>query len=65
MWFDISFCDIEILFGSVNPIEIEISTEDNKNCPIRIYCIEFFSISKKDFNLKEKIKKLEKVIENS
>ena len=64
MWYEIPFCDIEILYGSLNPIEVDFITEDPKNSPLRIYVIEIFVTNKKEFNMKEKMKKLEKLVEN-
>ncbi len=62
LWFDIPFCDVEILYGSAsaNNMTFEFQTEDPKNCPIRICGLEVFCVSRKEFGYREKMKKLEK-----
>lgn len=56
-------CDAEILYSTLNGIDTEFVTEDPKNSPIRIYAVEVFAQSKKEFGYKEKIRKLEKIKE--
>jgi hypothetical protein len=63
LWYDIPLCDAEIIYGHSNAIETEFITDDPKTSPLKIYAIEIFSQSKKEFGLKEKIKKLEKIKE--
>ncbi len=62
--FDVPFCDAEIFYGCSNTnnnLSFEIVTEDPKAVPIRIVSIDVLGFSKKDFNFKEKMKKLEKL----
>ena len=40
--------------------EVDIITDDPKIMPIRIFAVEFFAMSKKDFGFREKQKHLEK-----
>ena len=63
MWFDVPLCDAEALYGSgsINNFMVELNTEDPKACPLRIISMEIFGLSKKDFNYKNKVKKLERV----
>ena len=63
LWFDIPFCDAEVLYGSVsaNNMQMELVTEDPKNSPIRLCAMEIFALSRKEFGYKEKVKKLEKL----
>lgn len=63
MWFDIPFCDAEIMFGASQNIEIEFATDDVHSCPIKIFAIEVYAQSKKEFQYRDKIKKLDKLIE--
>lgn len=42
-------------------MQMEITTEDQKACPIRVVSMELFAINRKEFGYREKIKKLEKV----
>ncbi|CDW77116.1 e3 ubiquitin-protein ligase ubr4 [Stylonychia lemnae] len=63
-FFDIPFCDAEVIFGATNVIECEFITEDVARVPIRIYCIEFFAQSKKEFGFKDKIKRLERLTQD-
>lgn len=62
LWFDIPFCDAEILFGSVslNNLTVDIISEDPKNSPIRICQLDVFAVGKKEYGFREKLKKLEK-----
>lgn len=53
-----TFCDVEIMYGAQNGVEIEFISDDLKAAPFRIYCIEIFAASRKDFNLKDKMRKL-------
>jgi hypothetical protein len=55
---DIGLCDIEVLYTHINGMEVEFLTDDVKNNPIRLYNVEVFIQSKKDFNFKEKMKLL-------
>ncbi len=63
IWFDIGFCDAEILFSSVNnnSIETEFLTDDPKNMPLKIFSIEVYGQSKKEFGFREKMRKLERL----
>jgi hypothetical protein len=40
---------------------MELTTEDPKQCPIRVCQMEVFGLTKKEFSFKEKVKKLEKL----
>jgi hypothetical protein len=64
LWYEIPFCDAEVLFATQGSIEIEFMTEDPKNAPLRIYVIEVFVVSKKEFKIKEKTKILDKLMED-
>lgn len=61
--FDVPFCDAEAIFGTSQkePISVEFVTEDPKAAPIKIVAIEFLGVTKKDFQFKEKMRKLEKL----
>lgn len=63
LWFDVPFCDAEVLYGSVSAgnMAFEFLTEDPKSCPLRICGMEIFCVSRKDFNFKEKVRRLEKL----
>lgn len=63
LWFDIPFCDAEVLYGSVslNNLQFELTTEDPKTCPLKIVQLEIFGTGKREFNFKDKVKKLEKL----
>ena len=60
LWLDIPFCDAEIMFGSFQSIDMELSTEDLRQAPIKLFSFEVFAQSRKDFQIRDKIKKLEK-----
>lgn len=49
IWFDVPFCEAEVIYGFTNNVEIELVTEDTQNCPIKIYAMEFFAMSRKEF----------------
>jgi hypothetical protein len=63
IWYDLPLSDAEILYGSNAAVDCEFITDDPKGVPLRIYAVEVFAISKKDFNFKDKAKKLEKIKE--
>ena len=62
LWFDFPFCDAEALYGSIsmNNCTFDITSDEVKTCPIRICQLDVFALPKKDFQFKEKVKKLEK-----
>lgn len=45
----------------MNHLQMDLTTDDPKQCPIRICQMDVFGLSKKDFGFKEKVKKLEKM----
>jgi len=49
IWFDVPFCDAEVIYGCNQNVEIELSTDDVQNSPIKIYAMEFFATHRKDF----------------
>jgi len=64
IWVEFPLCDVEILYGATHGvIEVEFLTDDMKNAPHRIYCVEIFVTPKKDFNYKEKLRHIEKEVE--
>jgi hypothetical protein len=58
IFFDIPFCDSEIIYAASQGIESEFITEDLKNAPIKILQIELYGVNKKDFGLKDKVKRI-------
>ena len=62
LWYDIAFCEAEVMHATLNngQFEVDIITDDPKIMPIRIFAVEFFAMSKKDFGFREKQKHLEK-----
>ena len=61
MWYDIAFCDAEVIFVQQQQIlEIEFISDDPKQCPICVYKCQIFIQSTQDFGINNKLAKHEK-----
>lgn len=61
LWYDIAFCDAEVIFVQQQQIlEIEFISDDPKQCPICVYKCQIFIQSTQDFGINNKLAKHEK-----
>ena len=65
MWVDVPLSDAEIIYANYNQLDCEFSTNSPGECPIKVFGIEVYSTSKKEFNFKDKIKSLEALAQSS
>lgn len=49
IWFDIPFCDAEVMYCQSQNLEAELITDDVANSPIKIFQVEFFAFPRKEF----------------
>jgi len=61
VWLEVPLCDAEALYGTSGNLTFEVLTDDHRQCPIRLIQMEVFGLTRKEFNFKDKLKKLEKI----